>query len=239
MGNTWLSSDLETILAAHSGDARNGEGVVQGWKLVPEIATREMQDAFNAAPFNRNPRKDFDDAYAAMLLAAPAAPAPTVPKCSLGCTVQCKADKAARAEHANALIKIIGARGRRFFYSKKHDRYARMVVDPRGKVWFIDDYRESRIYTHKPGCWNGMGFSHGGTMKSLVEALRDYIARAVPIPRWHVGPERSWSGGNVWGYPAEDMDIVREEAFKLPCMAEKPHPIVTDKQHESQGDQSQ
>jgi len=67
------------VLAAHSADARNGEGVAQGWKLVPVEPTDEMVVAFAEAWFSKvRPIDDcmMNDAYAAMLDAAPAAPAP-------------------------------------------------------------------------------------------------------------------------------------------------------------------
>ena len=82
MGNTWLSSDLETILATHSADARNGEGVA----LTDEIAERvsKMRNALYAiAQSDPNgyayelrviATKAWEES---LTLAAPAAPAPT------------------------------------------------------------------------------------------------------------------------------------------------------------------
>ncbi|MBY4730780.1 hypothetical protein K6V90_09570 [Cupriavidus pauculus] len=75
MGNTWLSSDLETILAAHSADARNGEGV---------SLTDEQRDAIRHAVVILDHRENFGpnspsriaSRVLTALLAAPAAPAP-------------------------------------------------------------------------------------------------------------------------------------------------------------------
>lgn len=75
MGNTWLSSDLETILAAYSADARNGEGVEQSqaWRelraALNVLAIGKMSDA-SRRKLAAETLKDFDN------LAAPAAPAP-------------------------------------------------------------------------------------------------------------------------------------------------------------------
>lgn len=42
-----------------------------GWKLVPERATKAMQDAWDSAPFNEDTDIEFHGAYRAMLAAAP------------------------------------------------------------------------------------------------------------------------------------------------------------------------
>lgn len=85
------------ILAAHSADARNGQGVAQGWKLVPVEPTDEMAVAFAEAWFSKvRPIDDcmMNDAYAAMLDAAPAAPAPHA-----NCPAPVDATEAAEREH--------------------------------------------------------------------------------------------------------------------------------------------
>ncbi|WP_256357728.1 hypothetical protein [Pseudomonas sp. PDM28] len=84
--------------------------------------------------------------------------------------------KRQRAEQVNQVIRIIADHGRRFFYSKAVNRYASIEVDNRGKVWFIDDYSGKRVFTHET-VWGGRwrGFTHGGTLKDVVKAFRDYI----------------------------------------------------------------
>lgn len=124
--------------------------------------------------------------------------------------------KQERVEHANALIRAISSHGRRFFYSYEHDRVARMSIDPRGKVWFIDERTNVRIYTHYQYRWRG--FSHGGTLRDLVIAMRDYIRTGQKIPRHQIATERGWSGGNVWGYGPDAASAVRDECFVLPIM---------------------
>lgn len=126
-------------------------------------------------------------------------------------------NKQQRAEQVNQAIKIIGSHGRRFFYNKDHNRFARMEVDERGKVWFIDDYSGKRIYTHKTGFgsrWKG--FTHGGTLRSLVEEFRIYISRGLKVWPGVLGPERLSDGSNIWGYPEDDMQAVRKAASALP-----------------------
>jgi hypothetical protein len=127
--------------------------------------------------------------------------------------------KQERANHANALIAVIGKHGRRFFYNQPHNRLAHFEVDARGKVWFHDDYSAKRIYTHKTGFsarWRG--FSHGGTLRSLVEAMRDYICTGTTLEPGWIGLERSFTESNIWGYPEEDMRACRAEALSLPII---------------------
>jgi len=124
--------------------------------------------------------------------------------------------KQQRVEHVNQAIRIIADHGRRFFYNQVADRYASMEVDQRGKVWFIDDYSARRIFTHKTN-WGGRwrGFSHGGTLRAVVEAFRDYIRTGEPIHPGYLGPER-FNDSNIWGYDEAGMKAVREQAGALP-----------------------
>lgn len=128
------------------------------------------------------------------------------------------AERAQRAEHVNALIKIIGSHGRRFFYSPQFDRFAHVELR-QGRVYFVDDYSDRAIYTHATGFvshWRG--FSHGGTLRDLVERLRDYIIDGQPLPigvigRYLVGTNPA---SNVWGYSRDAIIATRQEAAKLP-----------------------
>lgn len=126
--------------------------------------------------------------------------------------------KKARADEVNQVISIIATHGRRFFFSQISQRYARIEVDARGKVWFIDDYSRNRIYTHQTTWGNKWrGFTHGGTLRALVEAFRDYIITGKSLDPFYLGPERNnLSHGNIWGYEPEAMLAVRELAVALP-----------------------
>ncbi len=140
------------------------------------------------------------------------------------------AAKRQRAEHVNEVMRIIASHGRRFFYSATSNRYASIEVDARGRVWFIDDYSGKAIYTHPTGFTNRWrGFTHGGTLRSLVEAFRDYITNGVPLSPAYLGPERHrLTDGNIWGYDDNSMRAVRELAgafpvFAQPVSGEVPH----------------
>lgn len=130
-----------------------------------------------------------------------------------------KYTKQQRVEHANHLIRTISRHGRRFFYNKSHDRTAHIELNERGRVYWVDDYSGKRIYTHATAItsrWRG--FSHGGTLRSLAENMRDYIVHGKQIPRWVIAPERSFTDGDIWGYGPEAAPAVRAAAFELPIM---------------------
>jgi hypothetical protein len=120
-----------------------------------------------------------------------------------------------RVEHANALIKVIAGHGRKFFESK--GVIASLELDTKGKVWFVDDYTRRRIYAHYKGDWSG--FSHGGTLKDLVCAMRDYITKGNKLPIAWIAPIRfNPEHGDIWGYGKESRTAVREAAAKLPII---------------------
>lgn len=127
--------------------------------------------------------------------------------------------KTERLGHANALIEIISRHGRRFFRNRESGAIARLELDARGRLWWIDEYRGSRVYTGKvmgyPHRWRG--FSHGGTLRSLVEALRGYILRGELLHPEYIAPSRiDPTNGDIWGYGDEAAAAVRAEAHALP-----------------------
>lgn len=126
--------------------------------------------------------------------------------------------KAERLQHANALIEVISRHGRRFFFNAKDKRIARLELDARGRIWWIDDYRGSLVYTGKVMGYNHgwRGFSHGGTLRALVEDLVRYIKTGEKLSKWHIAPDYVSHDGDIWGYGAEAAKAVREEAHKLP-----------------------
>lgn len=124
--------------------------------------------------------------------------------------------KQARVAEANKLLQIIGSHGRRFFYSEKHDRFAHIEVDSRGRVWFHDDHTGARVYTHDSSFGNKWyGFSHGGTMRELICALRDYIGSGRAPSRDIIAPQR-YDFSDIWGYGDEAAQAVRAQAWALP-----------------------
>ena len=121
--------------------------------------------------------------------------------------------KQERATIVNAMICVIGSRGRRFFYSKTKDRFAIIEVDSRGRVFWHDDYTGSRIYTHRNHRWDG--FSHGGTLRNLVEHFRDYIMTGKPLKHGFGPWPDTFCDGDLWGYGKDAMQHVRLEAVRL------------------------
>lgn len=134
--------------------------------------------------------------------------------------------KLERLEHANKLIQIIGSHGRCFFYNVSNKRFAKLELR-NGRVFFVDDYSGKAIYTHKTGFGGGRwrGFSHGGTLKGLVEWLRDYVTKGQLLPRSIIGLPNirfeSWKD-NIWGYSEDSIIKVRTEAFELPMFLQEP-----------------
>lgn len=115
--------------------------------------------------------------------------------------------KQQRAENANRLITAIASCGRYFFSCR--NGISQFEVDSRGRIWFLDSDSKARIYTHYRYEWRG--FTNGGTMRDLIERLRDYI-RTGEQQRLALGPWPKWvCDGDLWGYGA-DMDIVRTAA---------------------------
>jgi hypothetical protein len=125
--------------------------------------------------------------------------------------------KTYRLAVANTVIQIIAAYGRGFFHQgprseEKSDipRTSHFWVGRRGEVWFRDKHTQKDIYTSYQGRWRG--FSEGGTLRALVEALRDYIRTGDTRFTRHFGPwPESMCGGDLWGYGHDEMQKVRDE----------------------------
>ncbi|WMC11705.1 hypothetical protein PU634_04900 [Oceanimonas pelagia] len=115
-----------------------------------------------------------------------------------------------RADKANEWLRFIGDHGRRFFFHDGH--YATLEQDARGRVWFVDYYSRRRIYTHTERKWRG--FTSGGTLRGVVEVLRDYIRLGHQFNPGYFTHTRL-SGGHIWGYSTEDMTAIRDEGVRL------------------------
>lgn len=118
-----------------------------------------------------------------------------------------------RLGHANELIKAISQHGRRFFWNEVAQRVARLELDERGKVWWVDDYRGTRVCTEKIGGYEHrwMGFSHGGTLKSLVQMMRDYIKTGNRIPLGYIAMD-------CWGYDWRAEKATIEAVASMPII---------------------
>lgn len=127
-------------------------------------------------------------------------------------------DKAERIKDANYLILQISMFGRRFFYNAKHNRVARFEVTLDGKLWLRDDYTDRRVYVAYKGRWRY--FSHGGTMRRLVEDLAHWIRTGEPICyEAHFGPWPHYlCEGDLWGYGHEVMVTFRKSILPRKCV---------------------
>jgi hypothetical protein len=118
-----------------------------------------------------------------------------------------------RAKAANELLETIAVYGRRFFNYRGRHGISKFEVDDRGRIWFIDGCTGEKIYLHYR-YW-GKGFSEGGTLRALVDALKVFIQIGHPVPQSHFGPWPEWvCGGDLWGY-GSDMGTIRQTAARL------------------------
>lgn len=125
--------------------------------------------------------------------------------------------KQERLAHANALIGVISSHGRRFFFNYQDGTTGRLELGARGHVWWIDEYHGARVYVAYPGRWSG--FTHGGTMRGLIEALHIYIQSGELLHPEFIAPAMDY--GDMWGYGVEAAAAVRAEAHRLPVFARR------------------
>lgn len=125
-----------------------------------------------------------------------------------------------RVEAANEFIKVIASCGRNFL-SSNSDKRSNKVADPfvsfmeldkNGKIWFTDYYTRKRIYTQYRYDWRG--FTSGGTLRSIVCGLRDFIRDGSQLRGGYFNYDESAVFHNPWGY-GEDILIVKEAALRL------------------------
>lgn len=127
---------------------------------------------------------------------------------------QLRKTKPARLELANRIITIISEHGRRFYSTHAENRnldqpkvVSRFELAGNGKLWLVDKYTKRRVYVAYEGRWRG--FSEGGTLRSIVAHLRDWIVFSDPIPPalWGVCKDGAIRETH-WGYD-EEMEPCR------------------------------
>jgi hypothetical protein len=121
-------------------------------------------------------------------------------------------DKIQRIEIVNKIIKAIGERERRFFYSKLSDRYAYLSVNKSGKIFYHCEHYGTKICMSVPDYRNPRGWSHGGTLLGLVSDFCDFIKTGEDSNHNH------GYGGLFcphWGYSEQSMIEIRELAHQL------------------------
>lgn len=115
-----------------------------------------------------------------------------------------------RLDRVNEFLAVMGSHGRKFFCHEGVVSW--LEQDERGRIWFVDSWQGTRVYTHREGRWRG--FHHGGTLKGLVKALKRYVMEGTMLsPRALWWPEW-YCAGDLWGY-GEAMHPVREAALRL------------------------
>lgn len=124
-----------------------------------------------------------------------------------------KPTKQEKIEECNFLITSIASHGRKFF--RHGDSVSKLELGFQGRVYYIDSYTNKRIYTHRRySRWGG--FTEGGTLKSLIEAMRDYIIFDTRIRFGCIcAPDFYSDGGNVWGYDPLEAEKLRESVVHL------------------------
>lgn len=124
-------------------------------------------------------------------------------------------DREERLERANDFIHAVASHGRRFFCHEGIVCW--LEIDERERIWFVDAWRGDRVYTHHHGPWSK--FHHGGTLKGLVECLRDFIRDGTRLSRRLFYWPDWYCSGDLWGY-GEAMEPVRDAAERLGIMVE-------------------
>lgn len=129
-----------------------------------------------------------------------------------------------RIENANQVLCVISSHGRRFFWSEKHNRVSRFIGTTTA-VHYVDHWTGSIIDTAADKDWHG--FTNGGTLRGLVEALAHYIRTGDPISSGHFGPW-DYCRGDLWGYGQEEMEKVRRDLSSNPAIEKVPHLLADD-----------
>jgi len=119
--------------------------------------------------------------------------------------------KQERLDIANQILVHISQYGRQFFLHE--GRVTHFDLDHRGRLWLVDGYTQKRIYLAYK-YWKH-GFSEGGTLRSLIVNLSEFIRWAEPI-RNHFGPFPKYlCDGDLWGYGHEPMARLRSHLRHL------------------------
>lgn len=130
-----------------------------------------------------------------------------------------------RLQRANAIIVTISNCGRHFFRQSIDGRVSKFEIAENGRLYFRDKYSDHRLpCSHTKGRAWQQHFTEGGTLKSLIEAIANYIKTGETISLFFFGPWAATTcNGDLWGY-GDDMELVREHAKRLGIVAVEPTP---------------
>jgi len=115
----------------------------------------------------------------------------------------------ARVNIVNEIIKEIAGRGRKFFHNDDNPPVIAEMAVINGRFYYKAEYGEIKmINLSVPDYRKPKGWFHGGTLLSLVKEFREYIKDGQP---------REYSGlySQHWGYPENEMEVIRAKAIQL------------------------
>lgn len=121
-------------------------------------------------------------------------------------------DRINRVAAANELIGIIATCGREYFSSRDKTRIARLDLDEKGQLWFVDCHSFRRINTASGSEWSG--FLWGGTLRDFIERLRMFVLEGTQIGHQYLTPESVRGQRNDWAY-GEDTSKVLDAGLRL------------------------
>lgn len=127
-----------------------------------------------------------------------------------------------RVAHVNQLIEVIATHGRRFFYCQMKERTAKVWLSADDQVMWQDDYTGQSFALPKGEFKKDpKGFSHGGTLRALVESLGHYIHTGRTLHPGRMSADMG-QGLDLWGYGAEAVVALRQAAYALPMFQPAP-----------------
>ncbi|HEX8590695.1 hypothetical protein [Pseudomonas sp.] len=128
-----------------------------------------------------------------------------------------------RLASANEFIRSIASCGRHFFADTGAGHGAYLSLNARASiVWLHDDYTGKQINTAKEGRWDG--FSHGGTLKSLVGSIARHVLDGSTMRFGYFQPKMDNGFENPWGY-GDDILAVRAEGVRLGLIKAPAQPV--------------
>lgn len=128
-----------------------------------------------------------------------------------------KLSKQERVEVINKLIKFISERGRRFFWTKRtlndETENTAYVKLKNGRVYFVDNYTKQEIpVINNYRDWKG--FSHGGTLRSLVLEFAEFIRKGNSSNGEHgCGGLYCDHWGHEWSIQQEIINYAKEIGY--------------------------
>lgn len=111
-------------------------------------------------------------------------------------------DRQLRVEKANEFIAVIADCGRKFFAFPHPGgtEIAKFSISDKGQIYFLNEWTREWIYVSRYGPYKG--FTHGGTLHSLVSRIVEYIKGNLPY--FH----ESFFNAKHWAQDQSEMDRI-------------------------------